>query len=339
MRLPRALLRRTVAVTAACVGAALCLAADVATGGRAQEVAPAADGRPTKAGRATYLFSYFTGNGEDGLHFARSEDGARWRRVGDGRSYLTPIVGTKLMRDPSIVRGPDGRFHLVWTTGWWDQGFGVAHSADLRTWSAQAFVPVFQGTPGVQNVWAPEIHHDAQAGHYLIVWSSTIAGRFPETAQGGDERQGGRLDHRLYSTTTKDFVTYTPARLFYDHGFSVIDGVVVHDGTRAVLVMKDETRYPQPRKHLKVATAGRLDGPYGEASAAFSPDWVEGPTVLRVGGAWRIYYDEYTRKRYGAMDTRDFRTFTAVADVSFPEGMRHGTAFTAPRAIADALER
>ncbi|AMY12168.1 hypothetical protein LuPra_05441 [Luteitalea pratensis] len=37
-----------------------------------------------------FLFSYFTGNGEDGLHLARSEDGARWRRVADGRALLAP---------------------------------------------------------------------------------------------------------------------------------------------------------------------------------------------------------------------------------------------------------
>jgi len=287
----------------------------------------------------TFLFSYFTGNGEDGLHFARSDDGARWRRVADGRAFLAPAVGTKLIRDPSVVRGPDGQFHMVWTTGWWDRGFGVAHSADLKTWGPQSFVRVLEDTPGVQNVWAPEIHYDATRTEYLVVWSSTISGRFPETVDGGDERPGGRLNHRLYLTTTKDFTTWSPARLFYDGGFSVIDGVVVQDGDRAVLVMKDETRYPEARKHLKVAVASRVSGPFGEASAAFTPSWVEGPTVLRIGDLWRIYYDEYTRKRYGAMDTRDFRTFTPAPDVTFPEGMRHGTAFAVPRAVADALDR
>lgn len=286
-----------------------------------------------------FLFSYFTGNGEDGLHFARSEDGLRWRTVGGGRSFLAPAVGTRLMRDPSIVSGPDGRYHLVWTSGWWDHGFGIAHSRDLRTWSEQAWVKVLEDTPGVRNVWAPEIHYDAAAGMYLIVWASTIDGRFPETLEvGGDTGNGRPLNHRLYATTTRDFQTYTPARLFHDGGFNAIDGVVVADGDRAVLVVKDETKAPVPRKHLRVAVGPGMTGPWGPASPAFSPDWVEGPTVLRVGEVWRIYFDEYTRKRYGALETRDFRSFRAVPGVSFPAGMRHGTAFAVPRAIADALE-
>ena len=303
----------------------------------AQATVPPADRHPRADD--VYLFSYFTGNGEDGLHFARSEDGVRWRPVRGGRSFLAPTVGTKLMRDPSIVRGPDGQFHLVWTSGWWDHGFGVAHSSDLKTWSSQAWVKVLEDTPGVRNVWAPEIHYDAAAGVYLIVWASTIEGRFPETLEpGGDTGNGRPLNHRLYATTTKDFVTYTPARLFHDGGFNAIDGVVVPHGDRAVLIVKDETKAPQPRKHLRVATAPAMSGPWGPASSAISPDWVEGPTVLRVGDVWRIYFDEYTRKRYGGVETRDFRTFTPLTGVSFPAGMRHGTAFPVPRTVADALE-
>ena len=98
----------------------------------------------------------------------------------------------------------------------------------------------------------------------------------------------------------------------------VIDGVVVRDAGRAVLVMKDETRHPEPRKQLRIATSPTMAGPFGAASPPFSPDWVEGPTVIRLGDSWRLFYDEYTRKRYGAMDTRDFRTFTPVTGVEFP---------------------
>ena len=65
------------------------------------------------------LFSYFRNNGEDGLHLATSGDGLRWRVLQGGKALLEPKVGeSKLMRDPSIARGPDGTFHMVWTTSW-----------------------------------------------------------------------------------------------------------------------------------------------------------------------------------------------------------------------------
>lgn len=41
-----------------------------------------------------FLFSYFTGNGEDGLHFAHSEDGYSWKALKKGTSFLTPKVGS-----------------------------------------------------------------------------------------------------------------------------------------------------------------------------------------------------------------------------------------------------
>src|SRR4051812_44028150 len=69
--------------------------------------------------RADFLFTYFTKNGEDGLHLAASVDGYKWDKLNDGKSYLAPKVGkSKLMRDPSVARGPDGTYHMVWTSGW-----------------------------------------------------------------------------------------------------------------------------------------------------------------------------------------------------------------------------
>ncbi len=287
-----------------------------------------------------FLFTYFTGNGEDGLHLATSDDGLRWTALSGGRSYLTPTVGTKLMRDPCLVQGPDGQFHLVWTTGWWDQGIGVAHSRDLITWSAQQFVPVMAHESTALNAWAPEILHDRTTGRFVIYWASTIPGRFPETEPGGDTDDKRRLNHRLYSTTTTDFRTFSPTRLLYDGGFNVIDGTIVDLGTRFAMVVKDETRWPVPKKHLRMTFADRPEGPWGAPGPAFTRDWVEGPTALKVGDAWLVYFDEYTRKRYGAVRTRDFMTWEDVSDsVRFPVGARHGTTIAVPRAIVEALDR
>jgi beta-xylosidase len=286
-----------------------------------------------------YLFAYFTGNGEDGLHFASSVDGLAWTALNGGRSYLTPAVGTKLMRDPCVMRGPDGVYHMVWTTGWWDKGIGVAHSKDLVEWSEQQFVPVMAHEAGAVNAWAPEIVYDAAAAHYVIFWSTTIPGRFPDTDQTGSPlKQGGRTNHRIYRVTTKDFRTYTPAALFYDDGFNVIDATIVEDGRRVAMIVKDETEFPTAKKHLRVALADRLAGPYGHASAPISIDWVEGPSVLKVGETWLLYFDEYTRHKYGALRSRDLVTWQPVTEaVTFPAGTRHGTAFAVPPAVLTRL--
>ncbi len=288
-----------------------------------------------------YLFAYFTGNGEDGLHFARSTDGLTWTAVAGGRSFLTPAVGSRLMRDPSIARGPDGTYHLVWTTGWWDRGIGLAHSTNLIDWSEQQFVPVMEHEPDAQNCWAPEIFFDEDRGRYLIVWSTTIPGRFPKTdPEGAGLSRGDRANHRIYFVETRDFRSFSPAKLLYDDGFNVIDAFIVKaDRDRYVMILKDETLRPTPKKHLRVAEAKRPDGPYGPASAAVSIDWVEGPSALKVGGEWIVYYDEYTRKKYGAIRSRTLTGWELVPQISFPLGARHGTAFAVPPGVAQQLGR
>lgn len=60
--------------------------------------------RQTKPRETIYLFSYFKGNGEDGLHLAYSEDGLSWKALNNDQSFLIPQVGEdKLMRDPCII--------------------------------------------------------------------------------------------------------------------------------------------------------------------------------------------------------------------------------------------
>ena len=274
-----------------------------------------------------YLFSYFTNNGEDGLHLLSSRDGLRWTALNGGRSFMYPAVGSRLMRDPSITRGPDGMFHLVWTTGWWDKGIGIAHSSNLIDWSDQTFLPVMADKPDALNCWAPEIFFDEETGRYLIMWATSPT-REPESA------------HRIYYVETRDFKTYSPAKILFDGGFSVIDAFIVRPSPgRYVMVLKDETALPTPKKHLRIAEATRAEGPYGPASAPISVDWVEGPSVLKQGNGWIVYYDEYTRRRYGALQSADLKQWTPVQGLNFPRGVRHGTAFEVPSSVVARLEQ
>jgi hypothetical protein len=306
---------------------------------------PARSAAPSAAPFAgnAYLFAYFTGNGEDGLHLAASSDGYRWDKLNGGASYLKPAVGvSKLMRDPCIVRGPDGTYHMVWTAGWTESGIGYASSTDLIHWSAQRYLPVMANEPGALNAWAPEIAWDGKRGEFVIFWSSTVPGKFADTDGQGD----GKYNHRIYATTTRDFAGFTPTRLFYDPGFSVIDATLLRAGGRDWLLVKDETRNP-PRKYLRLAGAESVQGPFGQPSAPISPPglWTEGPTALQVGRDTIIYYDAYTARHYGALRARDgdlTRWEDVTSRMHFPdEGtparMRHGTAIAVPMEVVQKL--
>jgi alpha-L-fucosidase len=276
-----------------------------------------------------YLFTSFRGNGEDGLRFLSSDDGYHWAEV-PGR-FLKPRVGpSQLMRDPSLLRGPDGTYHLVWTTGWkGDQGFGYAHSKDLVHWSEQQFVPVMAHEPTTVNVWAPELFYDEPHEQFIICWSSTIPGRYPDRGEPNDNNQ------RMHYTTTRDFKTFAPAKLFLDPGFSIIDGTIVEDANRYVLVLKENTR---PMRALRVAFGDSPLGPWQHVSKPFTANFTEGPSVLKIGDEWLIYYDAYRDGYYGAAKTRDFQSFTDVTGkVSFPVGHKHGTVLTVPQKDLDYL--
>lgn len=278
---------------------------------------------------SVYLFTSFRDADQKFLRFLYSHDGYHWTNVPG--TFLEANVGAaRQFRDPSLSRGPDGTFHLVWTAGWHDsEGFGYASSKDLVHWSEQQFIRVMTNEPTTVNVWAPEIFYDARSGQFIIVWASTIPGRFP------DFQESHTNNHRLYFTTTRDFKTFAPAKLFLDPGFSVIDAFILKDNDRGVLICKDNSR---PNLDLRVAFAKSPFGPWEKMSEPFTHKFTEGPCALKLGDDWLIYFDAYRDKRYEAMKTRDFKTFTDItSEVSFPEGHKHGTALTVPREILEGL--
>lgn len=269
------------------------------------------------------LFTYFKGNGEDGLHLAYSRDGLTFTTLNNDKSLLQPVVGvSRLMRDPCLIRTPDGLFHMVWTAGWTERGIGYASSRDLINWSEQKYLEVMAKEPTARNCWAPEIVYDARQKQFLIFWATTIPGRFPATEKAGDDA----YNHRMYCTTTKDFVTLSETKLFYDNGFNVIDATINKTGRNYTMFLKDETRTP-PQKNIRIATSKSLYGPWSEASEPITGKyWAEGPTAARINGKWTVYFDKYTEHKYGAVASPDLKKWEDISDrISFPEGARHGT--------------
>jgi len=283
-----------------------------------------------------YMFSYFMGNGEDGLHLAYSTDGLKWEALKNNKSFLTPTAGKdKLMRDPCIISGADGKFHMVWTVSWNEKGIGYAHSGDLINWSEQYYLPVMEHEPEAKNCWAPEVFYDVKSKQYLIFWSTTIPGRFPETEKTGDDK----YNHRMYYVTTNDFRDFTETELFYNKGFNVIDGTLINENGKYVLFLKDETKTP-PQKNIRIATSSELTQNYSKPTEPITGNyWAEGPTPVKIGDWWIVYFDKYMNHAMGAVRSKDLINWEDISDqVIFPEGTRHGTVFKVSRELFQKLK-
>lgn len=277
-----------------------------------------------------YLFTSFKEPANEGLRMLYSKDGYHWKRI--DTVLLKPLIGIqKIMRDPSCLQGPDGTFHLVFTTEWkGGNGFGYASSTDLIHWSAQQYIPVMQHEKTVVNVWAPELFYDNETKQFIVVWASCVPDRFENGIEAVDN------NHRLYYTTTKDFKTFSPTQLFLDPKFSVIDAVIVKRKKEDyVLVLKDNTR---PERNIKVAFANTAVGNYTNISIPFTEHFTEGPAVAKVKDGWLIYYDVYQKKTYSASFTKDFKTFiNADSLINIPEGHKHGTIFITNKKVLKNL--
>lgn len=161
-----------------------------------------------KAVDKAYLFVHFTFT-EEKIHFSLSKGNnvLDWRELNNGKPVFTSTLGTTGLRDPYIVRSPDGdTFYLMATDLKWfigDKGpdrkryIQVWESHDLVNWSAQRDVLV--SPPNVQNTYAPEAVWDESIGAYVVFWTS-------------------KLDNNNYYTpmfaTTRDFVTFTEAQIW-----------------------------------------------------------------------------------------------------------------------------
>lgn len=157
---------------------------------------------------SAYVMGYFkeTPKGSDNnpyLHLAVSTDGCNWTPLNQNNAVLKPTMGTKCLRDPFFLRKKDGTFIIVATDNWNSEYIHVWSSTDLRTFTNERLIRM--NTTGMHS-WAPEVFYDASKGQYAIIWS------------GNTDR------NRIYVSYTTDFVTVTSPQVFFDPGFSVIDG-------------------------------------------------------------------------------------------------------------------
>ncbi|OXU14883.1 glycoside hydrolase family 43 protein [Sedimentisphaera salicampi] len=278
-----------------------------------------------KLPKEIFLFVYYLWQGHEGPRYAYSLDGLHWKNLNPKEPVFQPDVGEeKRFMDPSLIKGPDGRFHMVWTIGWDQDSIAIAHSDNLYEWSLQKALPVMAHKKNVQNCWNPEIFYDENSGQYYIYWASSLKGSFPKTA---NTTPDGR-NHRIYYTTTKDFITYSPAKLMFDNDTNVITPKIVQ--TRSgeyVMFVKNESRWPE-EKNIRMMVSDDIENWNSPLSEPIHDKgfWAEGPSVLKKGGCWYVFYEKYMASKFGAAKSCGLEQWEDVSDEIFmPEGIRQGS--------------
>lgn len=315
---------------------------------------------PAQEPYAGYLFTYFTGegtaNGEQ-VYFALSQgdDPLRWRELNGGAPVLTSTLGEHGVRDPFLIRSPEGdRFFLIGTdlriygNGDWDRAqrhgsksIVVWESSDLVNWSPQRLVRVSPDTAG--NTWAPEAVFDPTLGRYVVFWASKLYAE-------NDPGHTGNTHHRMMYATTRDFQTFGPARIWHDPGYSVIDSTVIeHEGT-FYRFTKDERDPSGASPCGKFIVAERstalLDPDYElitECIGRGAIDRGEGPTVFmsNTEEKWYLFIDEFGGRGYVPFESTDLDSgvWTTPSSYALPSSPRHGTVIPVTAEEYERLER
>ena len=290
-----------------------------------------------------YFFAYFAGEGySDGeqIYFASSQDGMNWDDLNDNNPVLTSTLGEKGVRDPFIIRSPEGdKFYLIATdlkinggNGWdaaqnsGSQSLMIWESTDLVNWSDQRMVEV-SADIDAGCTWAPEATYDAKTGEYVVYWAS----RTPNV----DTKQ------RLYYAKTRDFYTFTEPKQYIDYDQSSIDTTMIENNGTYYRFTKNEGGSTNELGALtKTIFLEKSDSVLGtftqiKSDSLNSNQYVEGPTIFKLNqddaktDTWCLLVDDFGGSGYYPLITTDLESgeFTKpeTGTYKMPSRARHGT--------------
>lgn len=288
-----------------------------------------------------YLFVHFkekiTPDGE-AVYFGISKDGLNFKAVNKGNPILMPQLGEGC-RDIEIVRLKDGSFVIITTdlcvANRYDENMcldwrDINHNGSkcLHIWKTKDLVNFSEeklqhfGRDDFGCMWAPEVIFDDKRDEYIIHWGSTVK----ETD----------FEHMsIYCSTTKDFESFTPPKLFFDKNNEILDSHIRKIGDKYHLFYKNSNN-PAMNMH---ATSTDVYGPY-EHDEAFErymhtvpkPGAYEGPTsYILPDGRWCLMLDYFGCKKSKMGYVPFISPTPGVSDFkrakekfSFPYGFKHG---------------
>ena len=302
-----------------------------------------------------YFFAYFAGEGySDGeqIYFASSQDGLNWSDLNDNNPILTSTMGEKGVRDPFIIRSPEGdKFYLIATdlkinggNGWdaaqnsGSQSLMIWESTDLVNWSEQRMVEV-SAKIEAGCTWAPEATYDPQTGEYVVYWASRTPNK--------DTKQ------RLYYAKTRDFYSFTEPQLWIDYDQSSIDTTMIEENGTYYRFTKNEggstNSLGAKTKTIFLEKSNQVLGTYAQIASDSLNDnqYVEGPTIFKLNSddadtnTWCLLVDDFGGGGYYPLLTTDLESgvFTKpeAGTYKMPSRARHGTPIRITKAEYQAV--
>ena len=292
---------------------------------------------------SNYLFAYFPANDNENIYYALSNDGYNFTPMNNGKRVVAAdtVSIKKGLRDPHVLRAPDGWFYMVNTDmksaeGWAsNRGMVLMKSRDLINWkhSTVHFPDKYKGKnfANVTRVWAPEtiwdanyVNKDGSKGRPLVYYSLlTNDGTIP-------------YDKVFFNYANEDFTDLEgdPTH-FFDRGKSTIDMDIVYNPVDKLYhafyknegdggICKVQAQTLTSENGTKAPTWYKRSGALQQTTEA-----VEGAGVFKLinQNSWVLMYDCYMNGHYQFTSSTDLENFKFVQDTKTSGAFtpRHGT--------------
>ena len=299
---------------------------------------------------AGYLFAYFEGSGnkQEHLRFAISEDAKNWYALNDNQPVIASdsISTSGGIRDPHILRGEDGCYYIVATdmntvkNGWKDNpGIVLMKSKDLVNWTHSKIVlkeDYKEHFGDAYWVWAPQTIYDKKAKKYMIYFTLQRTG------------DGRKSLVTYYAYANKDFTGFeSEPKVLFNAKYGCIDNDIIERNGVYHMFYKGNIKNAEGKEiqnGIQQATAKNLKGPWKEDfkfidAYADSKTGVEGSGVFKLNdkNEYVLMYDLYGSGRYEYQTSKDLNTFSTKPE-SFRKDFfpRHGTVCSVTK---DEMER
>lgn len=299
---------------------------------------------------AGYLFAYFEGSGnqQEHLRFAISEDAKNWYALNDNQPVIASdsISTSGGIRDPHILRGEDGCYYIVATdmntvkNGWKDNpGIVLMKSKDLVNWTHSKIVlkeDYKEHFSDAYWVWAPQTIYDKKAKKYMIYFTLQRTG------------DGRKSMITYYAYANKDFTGFeSEPKVLFKAKYNCLDNDIIERNGVYHMFYKGNIKNAEGKEiqnGIQQATAKKLKGPWKEDfkfidAYADTKTGVEGSGVFKLNdkNEYVLMYDLYGSGRYEYQTSKDLNTFSTKPE-SFRKDFfpRHGTVCSVTK---DEMER